>query len=465
MVFKIYNTLTRKKEVFKPIKKGQVNMYLCGPTVYNIPHIGNYRAYVADDLLNRFLKYLGFKVNFIQNLTDVDDKTIRDSQKQNKSLRDFTKPFIDGFFQDLKALNILPASKYPKATEHINEMVKTIKLLLDNGLAYKTSSGDIYFSISKFKDYGKLAHIDISQLKEGASSRVRADEYDKENPGDFALWKAWTEDDDKVFWETEIGKGRPGWHIECSSMSVKYLGQPFDIHGGGVDLIFPHHENEIAQAEGATGKKFVNYWFHNEWLLVDGKKMSKSLGNFYTLKDILDKGYHPLAIRFLLISTHYKQQLNFTLEGLDASRNSLQRIWDFMKKLDECDGKGDAELVDKLTNKAVRSFEHNLNNDLEVSGALGAVFDLIKEINIIMPALSKKDIKQIKKTMNLFDSVLGFIVVDEEDVDEEIQKLIDEREAARKVKDFKKADEIRDRLKSMGVVLEDTPKGVRWKRA
>jgi cysteinyl-tRNA synthetase len=448
--------------VFKPVKKGQVNMYLCGPTVYNFPHIGNYRAYVADDLLNRFLKYLGFKVTFIQNLTDVDDKTIRDSQKQNKSLKDFTKPFIDGFFQDLKALNVLPASKYPKATEHINEMVKTIKLLLDNSLAYKTSSGDIYFSISKFKDYGKLAHIDISQLKEGASSRVRADEYGKENPGDFALWKAWTEDDGKIFWETEIGKGRPGWHIECSSMSTKYLGQPFDIHGGGVDLIFPHHENEIAQAEGATGKKFVNYWFHNEWLLVDGKKMSKSLGNFYTLKDILDKGYHSLAIRFLLISTHYKQQLNFTFEGLDASRNSLQRIWDFMKKLDECDGKG--KDISNILKKAKDKFEKCLNDDLEISGAMAAVFDLIKAINPLLSDLSKNDAKEIKKQMIEFDSVLGFVVVDEEDVDEEIQKLIDEREKARKDKDFKRADEIRDELKQQGIVLEDTPKGARWKR-
>ena len=462
MAFKIYNTLSRKKEIFTPIKKGNVNMYICGPTVYNFPHIGNYRAYIAGDLLVRYLKYLGYTVNFIQNLTDVDDKSIRDSQKQNKSLKDFTQPFIKGFFKDLKALNIFPASKYPKATEHINEMIKTIKLLLDNGLAYKTSNGDIYFSISKFKDYGKLAHIDISQLKEGASSRVRADEYDKENAGDFALWKSWTKEDGDIFWETEIGKGRPGWHIECSSMSAKYLGQPFDIHGGGVDLIFPHHENEIAQAEGAVGKKFVNYWFHNEWLLVDGKKMSKSLGNFYTLKDILDKDYHSLAIRFLLISTHYKQQLNFTFEGLDASRNSLQRIWDFMKKLDECDGKG--KDVSKSLKKAKEKFENCLNDDLEISGAMAAVFDLIKAINPLLSDLSKKNAKEIKKQMIEFDSVLGFIVVDEEDVDEEIQKLINEREKARKDKDFKKADEIRDELKKQGIVLEDTPKGARWKR-
>ncbi|MBN1644717.1 cysteine--tRNA ligase [Candidatus Woesearchaeota archaeon] len=465
MALKLYNTLSRKREVFKPIKKTQVGIYCCGPTVYNFPHIGNYRAYVAGDLLNRYLKYLKYKVKFIQNITDVDDKTIRDSQKENKSLKQFTKPFIDGFFQDLKSLNVVPADIYPKATEHIAAMVATIKKLLNKGLAYKTKNGDIYFAISKFKNYGKLAHIDVTQLKEGASSRVRADEYDKENSGDFALWKAWTKDDGKVFWETEIGKGRPGWHIECSSMSTKYLGQPFDIHGGGVDLIFPHHENEIAQAEGAEGRKFVDYWFHNEWLLVDGKKMSKSLGNFYTLRDLIGKGYNPLAIRFLLVSTHYRQQLNFTFEGLNASKNSLHRIWNFMKKLDECNGKGDAKLVDNSIKKAISAFEKCLNDDLEISGALAAVFDLIKEINISIAALSKRDADKVKKTMKLFDSVLGFIIVEEEAIGKQIQKLIDDREKARKGKDFKKADEIRDKLKKQGIILEDTPKGVRWKRA
>ena len=313
------------------------------------------------------------------------------------------------------------------------------------------------------KKYGKLAHLDKEQLKAGASGRVSKDEYDKENVHDFALWKAWTPDDGDVFWETDIGKGRPGWHIECSAMSSKYLGETFDIHGGGVDLIFPHHENEIAQSEGANEKPFVKYWVHNEWLLVDGKKMSKSLGNFYNIRDLLEKGYHPLAVRYLLLSTHYRQQLNFTFAGLDAARNSLQRIWDFMKKLDDCNGKG--KDVSKLLLKSKTSFEKCLNDDLEISGALAVIFDLIKEINKVMDSLSKNDASEIKKSMTLFDSVLGFIVVKEEKIGSDIQKLVDERESARKSKDFKTADRIRDELKSKGIILEDTPQGVRWKRA
>ncbi|MBW2973374.1 cysteine--tRNA ligase [Candidatus Woesearchaeota archaeon] len=465
MAFKIFNTMSRKKEVFKPLKKGEVTMYICGPTVYDYPHIGNYRAYVFGDLLNRYLKYLGFKVKFVQNLTDVDDKTIRDSQKEGVSLKEYTEKFIKAFFEDLDTLNIVRADVYPKATEHIKEMVAMVKNLLDKGFAYKSEDGCIYYSISKFKDYGKLAHLDPEQLKEGASGRVLSDEYDKENMRDFALWKAWTPEDGDVFWETEVGKGRPGWHIECSAMSMKYLGDTFDIHGGGVDLIFPHHQNEIAQAEGATGKQFVRYWVHNEWLLVEGQKMSKSLGNFYTLRDILEKKYHPMAIRYLLLGTHYRQQLNFTFKGLEAARSSLQRIWDFMQKLDELSGKGNAELVDKAIEKAKKEFDDALNDDLEISRALAAVFEFIKEINVAMPDLSKDDAKKIKDFMTDLDKVLGFIVVKKEKISEDIQKLVDERETARKAKDFKKADEIRDKLKEMGIVLEDTPQGVRWKKA
>jgi len=465
MAFKIFNTMSRKKEVFKPLKKGEVTMYICGPTVYDYPHIGNYRAYVFGDLLNRYLKYIDYKVRFVMNLTDVDDKTIKNSCKEGVSLKEYTEKYIKAFFEDLDTLNIVRADVYPKATEHIKEMVALVKKLLDKGLAYKSEDGCIYYPISKFKDYGKLAHLDPEQLKEGVSGKVLSDEYDKENVHDFALWKAWTPEDDAVFWETEIGKGRPGWHIECSAMSMKYLGETFDIHGGGVDLIFPHHQNEIAQAEGATGKLFVKYWVHNEWLLVEGKKMSKSLGNFYTLRDILDKGYHPMAIRYLLMSTHYRQQLNFTFKGLEAARNALQRIWDFMKKLDEVNGKGDAKLVDKLINKARKDFDAALNDDLEISRALAAVFEFIKEVNIALGNLNKKDAVKIKEFMADLDKVLGFIVVKEEKISEDIQKLVDEREAARKAKDFKRADEIRDRLKEQGIVLEDIPQGVRWKRA
>ena len=465
MAFKIFNTLSRKKEVFEPLKKGEVTMYVCGPTVYDYPHIGNYRAYVFGDLLNRYLQYLEYKVKFVQNLTDVDDKTIRDSQKEGVSLKEYTEKFIRAFFEDLDTLNILRADVYPRATEHIKEMAVMTKTLLDKGFAYKSQDGCIYYSISKFKDYGKLAHLDPEQLKEGASGRVLSDEYDKENVRDFALWKAWTPEDGDVFWETEVGKGRPGWHIECSAMSMKYLGETFDIHGGGVDLIFPHHQNEIAQAEAATGKKFVNYWVHNEWLLVEGQKMSKSLGNFYVLRDILDKGYHPLAIRYLLMSTHYRQQLNFTFKGLEAARNSLQRIWDFMKKLDEVNGTGDALLVDKLINKARNDFDDALNDDLEISKALAAVFEFIKGVNVAMGNLDKNDAAKIQEFMIDIDRVFGFIVVKEEKISDDVQKMVDEREAARKAKDFKKADELRDKLKEMGIVLEDTPQGVRWKKA
>lgn len=440
-------------------------MYICGPTVYDYPHIGNYRAYVFGDLLNRYLQYLGYKVKFVQNLTDVDDKTIKNSQKEGVSLKEYTEKYIQAFFEDLDTLNIVRADVYPKATEHIKEMVALVKTLLDKGFAYKSEDGCIYYSISKFKDYGKLANLDPEQLKEGASGRVLSDEYDKENVRDFALWKAWTPEDGDVFWETEVGKGRPGWHIECSAMSMKYLGETFDIHGGGVDLIFPHHQNEIAQAEAATGKQFVRYWVHNEWLLVEGQKMSKSLGNFYTLRDILEKGYHPLAIRYLLMSSHYRQQLNFTFKGLEAARNSLQRIWDFMLKLDEVAGKGDAELVDNLISKARKEFDDALNDDLEISKALAAVFEFIKEINVAMGSLSKDDAVKIKEFMVDIDKVLGFVVIKQEELSDDIQKLVDEREAARKAKDFKRADEIRDKLKEMGIVLEDTPQGVRWKKA
>ncbi|MEM7819165.1 MAG: cysteine--tRNA ligase, partial [Candidatus Aenigmatarchaeota archaeon] len=291
MVLKLFNTLTRKKEVFKPIKKNEVRMYTCGPTVYDFAHIGNFRTYVWQDILKRWLLFKGFKVKHVMNLTDIDDKTIKGAREQGISLREFTEKYIKAFFEDSKTLNLLPADVYPRATEHIREIVELIKILIEKGYAYKGEDGSIYYDISKFKDYGKLSKLKIKELKAGA--RVKSDSYTKEEAYDFALWKAWDPEDGEVFFETEIGKGRPGWHIECSAMSMKYLGETFDIHTGGVDLIFPHHENEIAQSEAATGKKFVNYWLHAEHLIVEGRKMSKSLGNFYTLRDLLAKGYDP----------------------------------------------------------------------------------------------------------------------------------------------------------------------------
>src|SRR4030066_1169153 len=320
-----FNTLTRKKEEFVPLETGKVRVYTCGPTVYDYPHIGNYRTFLFEELLRRYLKYKGFQVTQVMNLTDIDDKIIIGSQKKGISLDEYTAPYKKIFFEDLNTLNAEASEFYPEATKHIKEMVKIIKKLLGKKHAYEIE-GSIYFKISTFPEYGKLSKMNLEELKVG--TRVKADEYEKEQVSDFALWKAWDEKDGDIFWETEIGKGRPGWHIECSAMSMKYLGPHFDIHTGGVDNIFPHHENEIAQSQPATEQKFVNYWLHSAHLLVEGRRMAKSFGNFYTLRDLLKQGWNPSVVRYLLIGTHYRQQLNFTLEGLEASKNGLQRLYD-----------------------------------------------------------------------------------------------------------------------------------------
>ena len=400
-MLKLYNTLTRKKETFKPIKKDSVGIYTCGPTVYDYAHIGNFRAYICGDILKRYLKYEGFKVKHIMNITDVDDKTIKGSVKQKISLKEYTEKYTKDFFEDLETLNIDKADIFPKATEHIKEMVNIIKRLLDKKIAYKTKDG-IYFDISKFKDYGKLSHTKLKDLEVG--KRIKADQYEKEQARDFALWKFWDKEDGDVFWEAEIGKGRPGWHIECSAMSTKYLGQPFDIHGGGIDLVFPHHENEIAQSECSAGKEMVKYWFHNEHLLVDGKKMSKSLGNFFTLRDLLKKGNNPKAIRYLLLSTHYRQQLNFTEEGVKAADNAVQRLNTFIKKIQIFKKvykrkKQDPE-IKKLIEKTKKEFIKKMDDDLNISEALAVIFEFIRKINTKM-APEGIDSKMLKKFMIL----------------------------------------------------------------
>lgn len=466
MALKFYNTLTRKKQLFKPIVEGNVGLYSCGPTVYNYPHLGNYRAYIFADILKRYLKYKGFKVKHIMNLTDVDDKTIRDSQKEGISLKEFTERYTKAFFDDLKTLNIQPADIFPKATEHINEMIEIIDKLIEKEFAYKGEDGSIYYKIGKFKKYGQLANINIDTLEAGASGRVKKDEYDKEHAQDFALWKAWTAEDGEVFWETKIGKGRPGWHIECSAMSMKYLGQHFDIHAGGIDLVFPHHQNEIAQSEPATGETFVNYWLHNEWLLVNGQKMSKSLGNFYTLRDVLAKNYHPLAVRYLLLSTHYRQQLNFTFEGVDAAKNSLQRVWDFVQKLDEIKSTEDNPKVEKLVEQLKKKFEKAMDDDLEISEALGAIFVFIKHVNVLLRSnkVSVNDAIKIKGVLFGIDNVLGVIRKDDEKLPDDILALVKERDNARSIKNFARSDEIRDELQKKGYILEDSPQGTRVKK-
>jgi cysteinyl-tRNA synthetase len=461
-MIKLFNTLTRKKEELKTVEPGVVRIYSCGPTVYNVVHIGNLRAFISADILRRWLKYRNYKLMHVMNITDVDDKTIRDSQKEGVSLKEFTDRYTKLFFEDLKALNIQPVEYYPRATECIDGMVKLIQTLLDKGIAYKSDDGSIYYDISKFKDYGKLAHLDLSELKAGA--RVKHDSYEKKNIADFALWKAWDENDGDVFWETPIGKGRPGWHIECSVMSMKNLGETIDIHTGGIDLVFPHHQNEIAQSEGATGKPFVKYWVHNEHLIVEGKKMSKSLGNFFTLRDLINKGYSSKAIRWVLMSTHYRKKLDFTFQDLDAAKKTLMNLQDFMFKLDHADGSGAS--ADNLMKKAQKEFEDAMDDDLNISQAQASMFEFIHEINKLINEknLSKEDAQKVKGLMMKFDQVFGVLEEEKQKIPEEVLLLVRAREDARIEKDWETADAIRNRLKEHGYVLEDMENGVRVKK-
>jgi cysteinyl-tRNA synthetase len=463
MGLRLFNTLTRQKEDFVSIEPGKVRIYTCGPTVYDFAHIGNFRAYIVADLVKRYLRYRGYEVKQVVNLTDVDDRTIKGSQVKQIPLNEYTKKYKEAYFQDVKSINIEMADIYSEATAHIKEMVELVIKLLEEGHAYQLA-GSTYYKISSFKDYGKLSKMKREDLKAGI--RISKDTYEKEEVGDFALWKGWDEEDGEVFWETEIGKGRPGWHIECSAMSMKYLGKHFDIHTGGVDLIFPHHENEIAQSEGVTGEKFVNYWIHNEHLLVEGRKMSKSLGNFYTLRDILEKGYNPMSIRFLLLATHYRQQLNFTFEGLDGAKNALQRLYDFIDRLKGIKSQKSHPEVAEILQEAQKGFEVSLDDDLNTSSALGKIFDLVKEINRFMDEgdFSFQDAEKTLVLMQRFDSVLGILKREELKLDEKITELIRKRNQARKEKKWEEADKVRKEIESLGIILEDTPEGTKWKK-
>ncbi|MEM3374170.1 MAG: cysteine--tRNA ligase [Candidatus Woesearchaeota archaeon] len=458
MVLKFYNTLTRQKEEFKEINPGQVRIYSCGPTVYNFAHIGNMRSYVFSDMLRRYLKYKGYEVIHVMNLTDVDDKTIRDSQKEGVSLKEFTERYTKYFFEDLETLNIEKVEYYPKATETINEMIEISKRLLEKGIAYKSEDGSTYFSVSKFKDYGKLSKINVENLKEGA--RVKQDEYEKESAKDFALWKSYDKSDGDVYWETELGKGRPGWHIECSAMSMKFLGQSFDIHTGGIDLIFPHHENEIAQSEAFTGKKFVNYWLHCEHLLVDNEKMSKSKGNFYTLRDLLNKGYSAKAIRYLLMATHYRQKLNFTFSGLESAENTIKKFKEFMLRLKNIEEKNNNNnsKVNELIKKAKQDFENAMDDDLNISEGLAVIFEFMNQINKLIADnnLSRNDALKVFNLMMEFDKVLGILDFSEEKIPEKVLELVKKREEARKNKNWKLSDELREEIKKLGYYVDDS---------
>ena len=472
MTLKLFNTLSRNIEEFVPIQKGKVGMYTCGPTVYNYVHIGNLRAFIAQDILKRYLKYKGYKVTHVMNVTDVDDKTIRDSQKEKRSLKEFCEFYENEFFKDIKTLNIELADITPRATEHIKDMVEIIKKLKKNGHTYE-KDGSIYFKISSSKDYGELSHLDFSRLKSNADGRLNdADEYEKEDARDFALWKSYEKSDGDVYWDTDIGKGRPGWHIECSAMSTKYLGDTFDIHCGGVDLIFPHHTNEIAQTEGATGKKWVNYWVHNEHLLVNGQKMSKSLGNFFTLRDLLDKGYKPLAIRFELLSTHYRQQLNFSEDSLKKVPATLNRLQEFMERITDLTESNNQvphnDKINTIIDTAQKKFVDSMDDDLNISPAIAAVFDMIRETNSIIDKdnLSPGDAKKIHAQMLAFDSVLGLLKkIEKQDIPELILQLAKRRLDARKNKDFANSDKLRDEINKRGYNISDTPDGYKLKKS
>lgn len=441
MVLKFYNSLSRTIEEFKPINKDTVGFYSCGPTVYNFPHIGNMRAYIFADILKRTLLFASFRVHHIMNLTDVDDKTIRDSQKEKRTLKEFTEFYTEAFYRDRDLLNIIPATIYTKATDYIEEMVAIIITLIEKGYAYRSDDGSIYFKISKDITYGKLSHLVQEELSANASLRMKADEYDKDSVQDFALWKAWDSDDGEVYWETALGKGRPGWHIECSAMSMSTLGHHFDIHTGGKDNLFPHHENEIAQSESATGEPFVNYWLHNEWLLVDGKKMAKSTGNFYTLRDIEERDFDPLSFRYLTLLVHYRTPLNFTWEALLASETALIRLRSALQALPQ-DG-----IIDSIYRE---KFENYVENDLDTPRALALSWELLKDTTV---SPSSK-----RATIVFFDTLYGLSLEKElpvATIPKEITDILEERKKAREEKDWEKSDILRNQIEKIGYELLD----------
>ncbi len=466
---KLFNTQSRTLEDVKPLHGNEIRLYTCGPTVYNYAHIGNFRTFTFEDLLRRTLRFFGFKVEQVMNLTDVDDKTIKGAIASKMTLDAYTKIYKDAFFDDLKVLNIERVEHYPAATDYIPDMIKMCEVLIDKKGAYIGADKSVYFAISSFKDYGKLSHLNLEDLQLGASERVHHDEYAKENASDFVLWKAYDEErDGDIYWDSPFGKGRPGWHLECSVMAQKILGETIDIHAGGVDLIFPHHENEIAQSECCSGKLFSRMWVHAEHLLVDGKKMSKSLGNFYTLRDIIQKGYDGKALRFMLLATHYRTQLNFTFQGLDAAKQTLSRIHDFIVRLTSYQAADIASWpnLEQVISHNMNGFSTSLANDLNISEALSFLFELIREVNaaIDQKLLSKQDVEQVKACIQKMDSVLGICTFTEEEVPQEIKDLVEDRQKARREKQWQRSDEIRALLAQKGYGVEDGPTGARVKK-
>jgi cysteinyl-tRNA synthetase len=466
---RFHNTLTRRVEEFEPLEPGKVRMYTCGPTVHDHTHIGNFRTFVWEDLLRRSLKALGFSVMQVMNITDVDDKTIKKSMAEGISLGEYTERYTRSFFEGLDVLRVERAEIYPRATDHVPEMIRMIEGLRDKGLTYE-SQGSTYYRIAAFPEYGRLSGVEQRELRDGA--RIESDEYEKESARDFALWKG--RKDEEPAWPSPFGEGRPGWHIECSAMSLRYLGETFDIHTGGVDNIFPHHENEIAQSEAFTGRPFVRYWLHSAHLLVENEKMAKSAGNFYTLRELLDKGNDPRAIRWLLLGTHYRRNLNFSFEGISQAAREVARLDDFRMRLDEAgaaaaaspEGPHRVGALAGQVHAAEEEFRTALADDLNISGAVGAVFRMVRETNA---ALDRKEaaageIAAARAALERFDAVLGVLDRTPAVLDEEIDALIQKRQDARKAKDYAESDRIRVALAAQGILLEDTPQGVRWKR-
>ena len=459
----IFNSLTRKKETFQPIQEGKVGIYACGPTVYNYFHIGNARPFITFDVLRRQLEREGYDVTFVQNFTDIDDKMIRRASEEGITVKELADRFIAEYYKDAQALGIRPATVHPKATEHIPQIIALVQRLIDNGHAYVGSNGDVYYRVSAFPGYGKLSGQSVEDREMGASERLDV-ETDKENPADFVLWKA--QKPGEPAWESPWGMGRPGWHIECSAMSMTYLGETFDIHCGGKDLLFPHHENEIAQSEGATGKPYVHYWMHNGFINVDNQKMSKSLGNFFTVRDIA-KEFDLEAVRMFMLSAHYRSPINFSREQISAAHASLQRLYTarnqlrFLKeKTEDRPLNEDEQAFTARLKEYENRFDTAMDDDLNTADAIGAIFELVRDANTTLTAESARSaVEAALQSFGALCGILGLVQKEEDSLPAEIQAMIDERAAARKAKDWKRSDELRDAIRAAGYVLEDTPQG------
>jgi cysteinyl-tRNA synthetase len=465
MALRFYNTLTQRTEEFQPERDNTVRMYTCGPTVYDFAHIGNFRTFTFLDILRRWLRASGFRLNHVMNITDVEDKIIRNAVAQNKSLDEYTAVYTKAFLDDCAALRLEAPEQLTPATAHIREMADAIERLSEKRHTYE-SDGSVYFRISTFPGYGKLSHNDFSGIRAGA--RVDVDTYEKDDARDFVLWKARKEGE--PFWESSLGPGRPGWHIECSVMAIKYLGETLDIHAGGVDLVFPHHENEIAQSEALTGKPFARFWLHSEFLLVEGQKMAKSLGNYFTLRQVLERGYPPEAVRYLLASVPYRKQLNFTFDGLKAAATAIDRLRNYKRRLETATfAEGVNEQIEDRSRAALREFRESLDDDLNTAGALAAAFEYVRDTNTAMDSgdFRSGNAAAALQLFSQFDAIFDVLRTSVQQgaiSDGDVERLIADRTQAKKARDFRRADQIRDELLQQGVILEDTKGGVRWKR-